>query len=102
MLFAVILLRNACCIHMYRFYKSLFHCSKITSLTDGLVYFEDLLEESVLQSSLRILEKDYEDAIHIRGELDERMFIDENDSILGTGSLSGGAINMCSRKVCYS
>ena len=64
------------------------------------MYFEDLLEESSLKSSLNILEKDYEDAIHIRGELDERMFIDENDSILGTGSLSGGAINMCSRKVC--
>lgn len=68
--------------------------------TDGLVYFEDLLEENSLQSSLHILEKDYEDAIHVRGELDERMFINENDSILGSGSLSGGAINMSSRKVC--
>jgi len=64
------------------------------------MYFEDLLEEGSLQSSLNILEKDYEDAIHIRGELDERMFIDETDSLLGSGSLSGGAINMCSRKVC--
>ncbi|XP_020261207.1 retinoblastoma-related protein isoform X2 [Asparagus officinalis] len=65
---------------------------------DGLMYFEDLLEETYLNSSLYILEKDYENAIHMRGELDERMFIDENDSVLGSGSLSGGAINMCSRK----
>ncbi|KAJ6850470.1 retinoblastoma-related protein isoform X1 [Iris pallida] len=67
-------------------------------VSDGLVYFDDLLDESSLNSSLRILENHYDDVIHISGELDERMFINEEDSLLGTGSLSGGAINMSSRK----
>ncbi|KAJ6799943.1 retinoblastoma-related protein isoform X1 [Iris pallida] len=67
-------------------------------ITDDLVFFEDLLDESSLNSDLRLLENHYDDVIHISGELDERMFINEEDSLLGTGSLSGGAINMSSRK----
>lgn len=62
--------------------------------TDGLTYFEDLMEESSLSSSLSILEKDYNDAIQNKGELDERIFVNEEDSLLGSGSLSGGAVNM--------
>ncbi|XP_010520084.1 PREDICTED: retinoblastoma-related protein 1-like isoform X4 [Tarenaya hassleriana] len=61
---------------------------------DGLAYFEDLLDETSISSSLSTLEKDYDDAICNKGELDERMFINEEDSLLGSGSLSGGAVNM--------
>ncbi|XP_010557914.1 PREDICTED: retinoblastoma-related protein 1-like isoform X2 [Tarenaya hassleriana] len=61
---------------------------------DGLVYFEDLLDETSISSSLSMLEKDYDDAIRNKGELDERMFINEEDSLLGSGSLSGGAVNI--------
>lgn len=66
--------------------------------TDNLVYFEDLMEGPSLSSSLRILEKDYADATHNKVELDERMFINEEDSLLGSGSLSGGAVNITSSK----
>ncbi|KAJ4821805.1 hypothetical protein Tsubulata_036389 [Turnera subulata] len=66
--------------------------------TDGLIYFEDLMEESSLQSSLNILEKDYEDAIRNKCELDERVFINEDDSLLGSKSLSGGASNISGAK----
>lgn len=58
------------------------------------------MDESSLPSSMAILEKDYDDAIRNRGELDERIFINEEDSLLGSGSLSGGAINMNGAKVC--
>ncbi|XP_072973608.1 retinoblastoma-related protein isoform X1 [Typha angustifolia] len=68
---------------------------------DGLTYFEDLLEENSLQSSLLILEKDYDNAISTKGELDERMFVNDEDSLLGSGSLSGGAINICGAKRKY-
>ncbi|OMO51320.1 Retinoblastoma-associated protein, B-box [Corchorus capsularis] len=60
--------------------------------TDGLVYFEGLMEEQSLSSSLNILEMDYDDAN--KGELDERVFIKEEDSFLGLGSLSGGSGNV--------
>nr|XP_010908926.1 retinoblastoma-related protein [Elaeis guineensis] len=69
--------------------------------TDGLIYFEDLLEENSLQSSILILEDNYDDAINSKGELDERMFVNEEDSLLGTGSLSGGSINICGKKRKY-
>ncbi|XWS65452.1 hypothetical protein CRYUN_Cryun05aG0113800 [Craigia yunnanensis] len=62
--------------------------------TDGLIYFEGLMEEQSLSSSLNILEKDYDDAIRNKGDLDERVFINEEDSLLGLGSLSGGAANV--------
>ncbi|XP_020587737.1 retinoblastoma-related protein isoform X2 [Phalaenopsis equestris] len=66
--------------------------------TDGLICFEGLLEDDSLQSILLILEKDYDEAINTIGELDERVFCSDDDSVLGTGSLSGGAINISSRK----
>ncbi|OVA17341.1 Retinoblastoma-associated protein [Macleaya cordata] len=67
--------------------------------TDGLTYFEDLMEDSSsLSTSLIILEKDYDDAVHNKGELDERVFVNDEDSLLGSGSLSGGAINICGSK----
>ncbi|BFG41419.1 hypothetical protein CerSpe_276940 [Prunus speciosa] len=61
---------------------------------DGLTYFEGLMEEPSLSSSLDILEKDYDDAIRSKGELDERVFINEEDSLLGSGSFSGGSMNL--------
>lgn len=70
-------------------------------IADGLTYFEDLMEESCLPSSVSILEKDYSDAIQNKGELDERIFVNEEDSLLGSGSLSGGAVNMNGIKVCW-
>ena len=66
---------------------------------EGLIYFEDLMEESSLSSSLEILEKDYEDAIRNKGELDERVFVNDEDSLLGSGSLSAGAVTMSGIKV---
>ncbi|KAK8952924.1 Retinoblastoma-related protein [Platanthera guangdongensis] len=65
---------------------------------DGLTIFEGLMEENSLQSSLLTLEKDYDDVINTTGELDERVFVSDDDSVLGSGSLSGGAINIASRK----
>lgn len=62
--------------------------------TDGLIYFDDLMEESSLSSNLSILEKDYDDAIRNKGELDERVFINEEDSLLGSSSLSGDVVNI--------
>ncbi|KAL7235839.1 hypothetical protein ACSBR1_019180 [Camellia fascicularis] len=66
--------------------------------TDGLIYFEDLLEDTSLSSSLNIPEKDYADATRNKGELDERVFVNEEDSLLGSGSLSGGAMNISGAK----
>ncbi|KAL5800880.1 hypothetical protein ACOSQ3_032512 [Xanthoceras sorbifolium] len=62
--------------------------------TDGLIYFENLMDESSLSTSLNILEKDYDDATRNKVELDERVFVNEEDSILGSGSSSGGAVNI--------
>uniref|UniRef100_A0A7N1A0T2 Retinoblastoma-related protein n=1 Tax=Kalanchoe fedtschenkoi TaxID=63787 RepID=A0A7N1A0T2_KALFE len=62
--------------------------------TDGLIYFEGLMEEPLFSTSLNILEKDYNDSIRSKGELDERVFINEEDSLLGSGSLSGGSMNL--------
>ncbi|CAN8269422.1 unnamed protein product [Cochlearia groenlandica] len=64
------------------------------SFSDGLTYFEDLLDETSILTSLITLEKDYNDAVCNKGELDERVFIDEEDSVLGSGSLSVGAVNI--------
>ncbi|CAB4320419.1 unnamed protein product [Prunus armeniaca] len=66
---------------------------------DGLTYFEGLMEEPSLSSSLDILEKDYDDAIRSKGELDERVFINEEDSLLGSGSFSGGSMNLSGVKM---
>ncbi|KAE8682274.1 Retinoblastoma-related protein [Hibiscus syriacus] len=62
--------------------------------TDGLIYFEGLLEEQSFSSNLSILEKDYDDAICNRGNLDEKLFISDEGSLLGFGSLSGGDENI--------
>ncbi|KAE9454815.1 hypothetical protein C3L33_13283, partial [Rhododendron williamsianum] len=66
--------------------------------TDDLIYFEDLMEEASLSASLDILEKDYADATRNKCELDERVFINEEDSLLASGSLSGGAMNISGAK----
>ncbi|KAK1375038.1 retinoblastoma-related protein [Heracleum sosnowskyi] len=66
--------------------------------TDGLIYYDGLLEEMALSTHLSILEKDYEDAILNKIELDERVFLDEEDSLLGSSSLSGGAVNISGTK----
>ena len=64
------------------------------SFSDGLTYFEDLLDETSISTSLITLEKDYEDSVCNKGELDERVFINEEVSLLGSGSLSAGAVNV--------
>nr|AFJ64575.1 retinoblastoma-related protein [Brassica juncea] len=61
---------------------------------DVLTYFEDLLDEASISTSLTTLEKDYNDTVCNKGELDERVFINEEDSLLGSGSLSAGAVNI--------
>ncbi|CAH8361948.1 unnamed protein product [Eruca vesicaria subsp. sativa] len=61
---------------------------------DGLTYFEDLLDETSISTSLITLEKYYTDAVCSKGDLDERVFINEEDSLLGSGSLSAGAVNI--------
>ncbi|KAL3844511.1 hypothetical protein ACJIZ3_001914 [Penstemon smallii] len=63
-------------------------------VTDDLVYFEDLMDEPSFSSSITLLEKDYDVAIYNKGELDERIFINDDDSLLVSGSLSGGSISM--------
>lgn len=65
---------------------------------DGLAYFDDLMDES-FSSSLDILEKDYDDAIRNKGELDERVFLNQEDSLLGSGSSSGCSMNISGVKV---
>ncbi|KHG11553.1 Retinoblastoma-related protein [Gossypium arboreum] len=62
--------------------------------TDGLVYFEGLLEEQSFLSNLSILENNYNNATRNRGDLDERLFINEEDSLLVFGSLSGEDVNI--------
>lgn len=67
---------------------------------DGLAYFDDLMDES-FSSSLDILEKDYDVAIRNKGELDERVFLNQEDILLGSGSSSGGSMNISGVKVCF-
>lgn len=66
---------------------------------DGLTYFNDLMEESSLPSSLNILENDYDHMICNKGEFDERIFINEDDSLLASGNLSGSSVS-AGLKVC--
>ncbi|KAL6963724.1 Retinoblastoma-related protein 1 [Sarracenia purpurea var. burkii] len=61
---------------------------------DDLIYVDDLMEEASLSSNLDILEKDYADATHNKGELGESVFANEEDSLIGSGNLSGGAMNI--------
>lgn len=65
-----------------------------------MTYFEDLMDSS-FPSTLEILEGDYNDAIRKKCELDERVFINRSDSLLGSGSSSGGSVNMTGVKVFY-
>ncbi|KAM6582872.1 hypothetical protein CsatB_009874 [Cannabis sativa] len=62
-------------------------------IPDGLTYFDDLMDAS-LSSNLDILEKDYNDAIWNKCGLDERVFVNEDDSVLGSGCLSAGSMTM--------
>ena len=68
--------------------------------TYAFSYFDGLMEESSVASSIEILEKDYEDAINDRGEVDERMFINEEDSLFVTDCNSGdsGTVSGVKRK----
>ena len=68
--------------------------------TDAFLYFDGFMEESSFASSIEILEKDYEDAIYDRGELDELMFINEEDSLFVTDCNSGysGTVSGVKRK----
>lgn len=59
------------------------------------------MEASSISSSLSTLEKDYENAIRNKGGLDARFLANEEDSLLGSESLSGGAINIPSAKVVF-
>ena len=68
-------------------------------MADGLTYFDALLDEKSLESNLLTLEKDYDDAIYTKGELDERVFVNDEDSSLGNGSFSVGSSNINSTKV---
>uniref|UniRef100_A0A803N6Z5 Retinoblastoma-related protein 1 n=3 Tax=Chenopodium quinoa TaxID=63459 RepID=A0A803N6Z5_CHEQI len=65
---------------------------------DNLTYFEDLLEDSSLPNCISMLEKDYDAAIWNKGDIDERVFVNVDDSLLGSGSPSGGAINISGTK----
>ncbi|KAI8003232.1 Retinoblastoma-related protein [Camellia lanceoleosa] len=47
---------------------------------------------------LNILENDYADATRNKSELDERVFVNKEDSLLGSGSSSGGAMNISGAK----
>ncbi|KAJ1269396.1 hypothetical protein BS78_07G208400 [Paspalum vaginatum] len=73
----------------------------LSFIDPGLTVFKDLLDGNSLKSNLLILEKEYENAINMKGELDERMFANDEDSLLGSGSLSGGAINLPGTKRKY-
>lgn len=61
----------------------------------------DLLEEKSLQSSLAVLEKEYDDSLNMNGELDERIFVNTEDDLLDARSFSG-VTSLCSSstKVC--
>lgn len=57
------------------------------------------MDNKSIASNLRVLEKDYEDAYQSRGGLDERMFINGDDSLLGTSS-SGSPRFSGSKVIC--
>lgn len=69
--------------------------------TDGFSYFEGLMEETSLVSSIRILESNYTDAIHDRGELDERMFVNDEDRLFGSVHASVDSANILGAKRKY-
>lgn len=63
----------------------------------GFVFLEDLTEEASLSSIISTLEKDYEDAIQQKGEVDERIFLKE-DSLMASGSLSDATTDIMGSK----
>lgn len=68
---------------------------------EGLTFFKNFLEEDSLKSSLQVLEKEYVNGLDTKGELDARMFANDEDSLLGSGSLSGGALKLPGTKRKY-
>ena len=75
--------------------------SLVISEADRLVYFDELMDESSLSSCVKVLEKDYQDGIQNKGDLDERIFVNNDERLLGSGSLSSGATNLNGGKMCY-
>ncbi|KAL2610328.1 hypothetical protein R1flu_028901 [Riccia fluitans] len=73
------------------------HAEQLAGIdTDGLAYFEGLMDERSISANLRILERDYDEAYQSRGELDERMFINGDENYMGaltagTPSTSSGS-----------
>lgn len=59
------------------------------------------MEDEALTSHLLIMEKDYDEWYHSRGELDERMFINGEDGLIGAVS-SGGTPSVSGVKVSIS
>ncbi|CAM6090760.1 unnamed protein product [Calypogeia fissa] len=57
--------------------------------TEGLQYFEGLMDERSITPNLRIVEKEYEEAYHSRGEVDERVFINGDENVIGPLSSDG-------------
>lgn len=72
--------------------------------TERLTYFEALMGESSLCSHLEMLNKDYEETLKQRRELDERVFLDGGDAVLGmlpdgtTTALGEISNNTCSKR----
>ncbi|KAI3866717.1 hypothetical protein MKX03_006565 [Papaver bracteatum] len=62
--------------------------------TEGLTFFEDLVKESSFSSSLIVLVRDYDVAMNNKNDPDERVLLNVEDSLHGTGNLSGGAMNI--------
>jgi retinoblastoma-like protein 1 len=60
------------------------------------------MEDESWKLSLELLEKEYDLGVKSKGEIDERLFLNEENSLLGSGSLSGGAINFSGSKVSLS
>lgn len=60
------------------------------------------MEESSLHSTLLALEKDYDVTIEMKGEIDERIFVNDDDSLIGNERLSGGTLSICKPKVYFS
>lgn len=70
----------------------------IQTFADGIAYFEGLMKDEQISSNLLVLEKDYNEWYCTRGELDERMFINGEDSLIGAVS-SGSAASVSGVKV---
>ena len=76
----------------------------IQNFADGIFYFEGLMKDDQISSNLLILENDYSEWYCTRGELDERMFINGEDSLIGAVS-SGSTPSVSGVKVtlyCFS